>query len=104
MEEQAILLDKTTQESGYNYYDIYYKSGAWNSGRFDLRVRGGSGTLVFEAKGTNLNSLPEGCTEVLDTTYSGTASNAVKLATPRTIMGQSSMVQRMLAEIYTILK
>ena len=70
---------RTTQESGYNYYDIYYKSGAWNSGRFDLRVRGGSGTLVFEAKGTNLNSLPEGCTEVLDTTYSGTASNAVKL-------------------------
>lgn len=80
---------KTTQESGYNYYDIYYKSGAWNSGRFDLRVRGGSGTLVFEAKGTNLNSLPEGCTEVLDTTYSGTASNAVKLATPRTLWGQS---------------
>lgn len=80
---------RTTQESGYNYYDIYYKSGAWNSGRFDLRVRGGSGTLVFEAKGTNLNSLPEGCTEVLDTTYSGTASNAVKLATPRTLWGQS---------------
>lgn len=80
---------RTTQESGYNYYDIYYKSGAWNSGRFDLRVRGGSGTLVFEAKGTNLNSLPKGCTEVLDTTYSGTASNAVKLATPRTLWGQS---------------
>lgn len=80
---------RTTQESGYNYYDIYYKSGSWNSGRFDLRVRGGSGTLVFEAKGTNLNSLPEGCTEVLDTTYSGTASNAVKLATPRTLWGQS---------------
>lgn len=80
---------RTTQESGYNYYDIYYKSGVWNSGRFDLRVRGGSGTLVFEAKGTNLNSLPEGCTEVLDTTYSGTASNAVKLATPRTLWGQS---------------
>lgn len=80
---------RTTQESGYNYYDIYYKSGAWNSGRFDLRVRGGSGTLVFEVKGTNLNSLPEGCTEVLDTTYSGTASNAVKLATPRTLWGQS---------------
>ena len=80
---------KTTQESGYNYYDIYYKSGAWNSGRFDLRVRGGSGTLVFEVKGTNLNSLPDGCTEVLDTTYSGTASNAVKLATPRTLWGQS---------------
>lgn len=80
---------KTTQESGYNYYDIYYKSGGWNTGRFDLRVRGGSGTLVFEVKGTNLNSLPEGCTEVLDTTYSGTASNAVKLATPRTLWGQS---------------
>lgn len=80
---------RTTQESGYNYYDIYYKSGAWNTGRFDLRVRGGSGTLVFEVKGTNLNSLPEGCTEVLDTTYSGTASNAVKLATPRTLWGQS---------------
>lgn len=80
---------KTTQESGYNYYDIYYKSGEWNTGRFDLRVRGGSGTLVFEVKGTNLNSLPEGCTEVLDTTYSGTASNAVKLATPRTLWGQS---------------
>lgn len=80
---------RTTQESGYNYYDIYYKSGAWNSGRFDLRVRGGSGTLVFEVKGTNLNSLPDGCTEVLDTTYSGTASNAVKLATPRTLWGQS---------------
>lgn len=80
---------KTTQESGYNYYDIYYKSGTWDSGRFDLRVRGGSGILVFEVKGTNLNSLPEGCTEVLYTTYSGTASNAVKLATPRTLWGQS---------------
>lgn len=33
--------------------------------------------------------MPEGCTEVLDTTYSGTASNAVKLATPRTLWGQS---------------
>lgn len=41
---------RTTQESGYNYYDIYYKSGAWNSGRFDLRVRGGSGTLVLRQK------------------------------------------------------
>lgn len=80
---------RTTQESGYNYYDIYYKSGARNTGRFDLRVRGGSGTLVFEEKSINLNSLPEGCTEVLDTTYSGTASNAVKLATPRTLWGQS---------------
>lgn len=95
---------RTTQESGYNYYDIYYKSGAWNSGRFDLRVRGGSGTLVFEAKGTNLNSLPEGCTEVLDTTYSGTASNAVKLATPRTLWGQnfdgSANVSGLMTSVY----
>lgn len=80
---------KTIQESGYNYYDVYYKSGTWNSGIFDIRVKGGSGTLVFEVKNTNLNSLPEGCIEVLDTTYSGNAASATKLATARTINGTS---------------
>lgn len=78
---------KTIQESGYNYYDVYYKSGTWNSGIFDIRVKGGSGTLVFEVKNTNLNSLPEGCIEVLDTTYSGNAASATKLATARNING-----------------
>lgn len=49
---------KTVQSSGYNYYDIYYESGAWNFGAYDIISRGGGGTLVFEHKGTKLDTLP----------------------------------------------
>ena len=48
----------TVQSSGYNYYDIYYESGAWNSGSYGVIFKGSNGNLVFEHKGTNLDVLP----------------------------------------------
>lgn len=48
----------TVQSSGYNYYDIYYQSGAWNGGTYDIILRGSNGSLVFEHKGTKLDTLP----------------------------------------------
>lgn len=48
----------TVQSSGYNYYDIYYESGSWNSGTYDIILRGTNGNLVFEHKGTKLDALP----------------------------------------------
>ncbi len=49
----------TVQSSGYNYYDIYYQSGGWNFGSYDIILRDGSNSkLVFEHKGTNLDALP----------------------------------------------
>ena len=48
----------TVQSSGYNYYDIYYESGGWNSGTYDIILRGTNGNLVFEHKGTKLDALP----------------------------------------------
>ena len=48
----------TVQSSGYNYYDIYYESGAWNSGSYGVIFKGSNGDLVFEHKGTNLDALP----------------------------------------------
>lgn len=54
----------TVQTSDYNYYDVYYESGAWNSGSYDITLRGSNGTIVFEHKGTNLSSLPSNVSEV----------------------------------------
>ena len=49
---------KTVQSSNYNYYDIYYESGSYNFGGYDIILRGRNGTLVFEHKGTKLDALP----------------------------------------------
>lgn len=73
------------QTSNYNYYDIYYESGAWNSGSYGITSKGNNGTLVFEHKGTNLTSLPDKVTPVSN----NNVASATKLQTPRTIWGQS---------------
>jgi hypothetical protein len=76
----------TVQSSNYNYYDVYYESGAWNSGSYGIISKGGGqGTLVFEHKGTNLTSLPDKVIPISD----NVAASATKLQTPRTIWGQS---------------
>ncbi len=75
----------TVQTSNYNYYDIYYESGAWNSGSYGIISKGSNGTLVFEHKGTNLTSLPDKVIPVSN----NIATSATKLQTPRTIWGQS---------------
>lgn len=75
----------TVQSSNYNYYDVYYKSGGWNSGSYGIISKGSNGTLVFEHKGTNLTSLPDKVIPVSN----NVATSATKLQTPRTIWGQS---------------
>ena len=75
----------TVQSSNYNYYDVYYESGAWNSGSYGIISKGSNGTLVFEHKGTNLTSLPDNVISVSN----NVATSATKLQTPRTIWGQS---------------
>lgn len=75
----------TVQSSNYNYYDVYYESGAWNGGSYGITLKGNNGNLVFEHKGTNLTSLPDKVTPVSD----NIATSATKLQTPRTIWGQS---------------
>jgi hypothetical protein len=75
----------TVQSSNYNYYDVYYESGAWNSGSYGIISKGINGTLVFEHKGTNLTSLPDKVIPVSN----NVATSAAKLQTPRTIWGQS---------------
>ena len=75
----------TVQTSNYNYYDVYYESGAWNSGSYGITLKGKSGTLVFEHKGTNLTSLPDKVIPVSN----NVATSATKLQTPRSIWGQS---------------
>lgn len=75
----------TVQSSNYNYYDVYYKSGTWNSGSYGIISKGSNGTLVFEHKGTNLTSLPDKVFPVSN----NVATSATKLQTPRTIWGQS---------------
>uniref|UniRef100_UPI0035687BAC hypothetical protein n=1 Tax=Segatella copri TaxID=165179 RepID=UPI0035687BAC len=75
----------TVQSSNYNYYDVYYKSGAWNLGSYGIISKGSNGTLVFEHKGTNLTSLPDKVIPVSN----NIANSATKLQTPRTIWGQS---------------
>lgn len=75
----------TVQTSNYNYYDVYYESGAWNSGSYGITLKGSNGNLVFEHKGTNLTSLPDKVTPVSN----NIATSATKLATARSIWGQS---------------
>lgn len=75
----------TVQSSNYNYYDVYYKSGAWNEGTYGITLKGINGNLVFEHKGTNLTSLPDKVIPVSN----NIATSATKLQTPRTIWGQS---------------
>ena len=75
----------TVQSSNYNYYDVYYESGAWNNGSYGITLKGNNGNLVFEHKGTNLTSLPDKVTPVSN----NIATSATKLQTPRTIWGQS---------------
>lgn len=75
----------TVQSSNYNYYDVYYESGAWNEGSYGITLKGNNGNLVFEHKGTNLTSLPDKVTPVSN----NIATSATKLATARTIWGQS---------------
>lgn len=75
----------TVQSSNYNYYDVYYKSGAWNSGSYGITLKGNNGNLVFEHKGTNLTSLPDKVIPVSN----NVATSATKLQTPRSIWGQS---------------
>lgn len=83
----------TKQSSGYNYIDFYYGSGAWNSGSYDVILRGSNGTLVFEPKNTNIDNIPSGCTEViktpLDGDISGNAATATALKNSRTLWGRS---------------
>ena len=75
----------TVQTSNYNYYDVYYESGAWNSGSYGITLKGKGGTLVFEHKGTNLTSLPDKVIPVSN----NVATSATKLQTARSIWGQS---------------
>lgn len=75
----------TVQSSNYNYYDVYYESGYWNSGSYGITLKGNNGNLVFEHKGTNLTSLPDKVSPVSN----NVAVSATKLQTPRTIWGQS---------------
>ena len=75
----------TVQSSNYNYYDVYYESGAWNGGSYGITLKGNNGNLVFEHKGTNLTSLPDKVSPVSN----NVAVSATKLATARTIWGQS---------------
>ena len=75
----------TVQSSNYNYYDVYYKSGSWNSGSYGIISKGSNGTLVFEHKGTNLTSLPDKVTPVSN----NVATSATKLQTARSIWGHS---------------
>lgn len=75
----------TVQSSNYNYYDVYYESGFWDSGSYGITLKGNNGNLVFEHKGTNLTSLPDKVTPVSN----NIATSASKLATARSIWGQS---------------
>ena len=74
----------TVQSSNYNYYDVYYESGDWNSGSYGITLKGNNGNLVFEHKGINLTSLPDKVSPVSN----NVAVSATKLQTPRTIWGQ----------------
>lgn len=75
----------TVQSSNYNYYDVYYESGAWNEGSYGITLKGNNGNLVFEHKGIDLTSLPDKVSPVSN----NIATSATKLQTPRTIWGQS---------------
>lgn len=75
----------TVQTSNYNYYDVYYESGSWNSGSYGITSKGINGALVFEHKGINLTSLPDKVIPVSN----NVATSATKLQAARSIWGQS---------------
>ena len=75
----------TVQSSNYNYYDVYYKAGAWNIGSYGITLKGTNGTLVFEHKDTKLTSLPDKVIPVTD----NVAASATKLQTARKLWGNS---------------
>lgn len=54
----------TVASSDYNYYDVYYESGAWNSGCYNIINQNNNSYLVFEHKGTNLDSLPSNAVQI----------------------------------------
>ena len=78
---------ETVQTSNYNYYDIYYKSGAWNSGCYELVSANGLSKLLFENKSTALDALPSGYVTISSTPVGGNSSSATKLQTARKING-----------------
>ena len=59
-----MYVKKTNQTSNYDYFDVYYYSGAWNSGSYDIVFKGYNGGLVFEPKGINVDNLPSGCSSI----------------------------------------
>lgn len=68
----------TVRSSNYNYYDVYYESGAWNGGSYGITLKGNNGNLVFAHKGTKLTSLPDKVTPVSNN-IATSATNADKL-------------------------
>lgn len=82
-----LLVLKTVQSSNYNYYDIYYESGSYNFGGYDIILRGSNGTLVFEHKGTNLDVLPSNTSVVNNqwVMWNDIAGKPTALKNPHTI-------------------
>lgn len=78
---------ETVQASNYNYYDIYYKSGAWNSGCYEVVSTNNLSNLLFESKSTALDALPSGYVTISSTPVGGNSSSATKLQTARKING-----------------
>ena len=78
---------ETVQTSNYNYYDIYYKSGAWNSGCYELVSTNNLSNLLFENKSSALDALPSGYVTISSTPVGGNSSSATKLKTARKING-----------------
>ena len=78
---------RTVQSSNYNYYDIYYESGGWNSGVYDIILRGNNGTLVFEHKGDKLDNLPSNTSVVSNqwVMWNDIAGKPTALKNPHTI-------------------
>lgn len=78
---------KTVQSSNYNYYDIYYESGSYNFGGYDIILRGHNGTLVFEHKGTKLDALPSNTSVVNNqwVMWNDIAGKPTALKNPHTI-------------------
>lgn len=73
----------TIRSSNYNYYDVYYESGAWNEGSYGITLKGNNGGLVFEPKNIILTSLPDKVIPVSN----NVAASATKLQTARNIFG-----------------
>ena len=55
---------QTKNSSGYDYYDIYCKGEAWDSGSYEIINRGAGGILEFTSIASYVNSVPDGNVEV----------------------------------------